>query len=161
MDALVGNIYNELKYLKKVKNQTDFAQQLGLGKSYVSTLIASSKPPIREICEKLQSKFGISAVWLATNGNSGTDMFGNVKRVDVQNIVAEEPSTYTAAQKTHKNEGDIDMDMLYSLIQTQHDYAIAAKDNAAAAKDTARANLILTELLQSTYGEHGMKKKVS
>lgn len=81
MEAVVGNVYNELKYLKKVKNQTDFADQLGLGKSYVSTLISSVKPPVREVCEKLQTKFGISATWLATNGNCDTDMFGNVEVV--------------------------------------------------------------------------------
>ena len=156
MKATLRTVYNALKYANKIQTQTDFGDKLGWKKSFTSTMLA--KPAISEdVKTKLCSVFGVSRAWLDSEGEIGQDPFaeyatdgGHTKTTDG-----------SLNSNTRKTEGDIDMNLLQSLIAAQQDCASAMKDQAAAAKDQARANLILTELLQSRFVEDGAAKKAS
>lgn len=56
------------------------------------------------------------------------------------------------------SQGGNDMNTLQSMQRTQENYSIAEKNRSEAAKDTAKTQLILAELLQLKFGEDGLKK---
>lgn len=94
MEPLVQQVYNELKYLNKIANQTDFANKLGYGKSYVSTLLRSVRPLHAEVQRKLGEVFGVSVEWMASNGHAGT-MFANAQERDRRDkeAISQSPNT--------------------------------------------------------------------
>jgi hypothetical protein len=160
METLLQKIYNELKYLKKVNNQTHFGTLLGYEKSYTSTLLSSVKPLTPDLKERLVKVFGISARWL----NNYTDKSDAKGMLSAETDILEDPTGGTVIidedgvhSQPHKIEGD-NMNMLNKLIEAQMNYSLAAKDQAVAAKDTAKSNLLLTEMLYSRYNEGGNLK---
>ena len=55
---------NELRYLGKVKNQTDFGTQLGYGKAYFSQVMNGHESLSNAIAKEIETKFGVDANWL-------------------------------------------------------------------------------------------------
>lgn len=72
--TLLQQVYDELKYKSQVKNQTDFAAQLGYDNAYVSRLIKSKEPLPFKFQSLLHDKFSFNKKWLTTNGKEG-EMF--------------------------------------------------------------------------------------
>lgn len=64
-------VYDELLYSGSVTNQSDFADQLGKTKGYVSTLLKSNEPPPASVRESLNDIYGFSIQWLNSNGKEG------------------------------------------------------------------------------------------
>lgn len=86
MESLLRKVFDELKHLKKVKNQTDFGNKMDYGKSYVS-LLFQQDPPVSELVKKkLVNVFGISKNWLDTEGKCDTDIFGNPLNGDAGSV---------------------------------------------------------------------------
>lgn len=106
----------------------------------INDLVYQYFPILKEICNKyilIQNYNGNSNGHLADESKLNND---NKTLTDSLNL----PS--------NKNEeGDMNYAMLSSLIQ-------ANRDQSAAFKDVARANIILAELLQSRYGDDELKK---
>lgn len=60
-DRLV-KAFEQLRFEKKIKNQTDFADMLGYNKSHISELMNGKKPITKEFANELLNKFGIEDI---------------------------------------------------------------------------------------------------
>lgn len=70
METMLQAIYEELKYLKLVKNQTDFGEQLGFKKAYTSTLLKQADVPLH-IYKKLLEVYNVDPDWIKHYGDAG------------------------------------------------------------------------------------------
>ncbi len=66
-------VYEELRYLKKVRNQSDFAEKLGYGKSYVSDLMADNEELPKKVQKKLTEVFEVQPQYFVSRNKN--DMF--------------------------------------------------------------------------------------
>lgn len=56
--------FEDLRALKKVKNQADFGTQLEVGKTYFSQVMNGAKPMTYKLATKIETVFSIKANWL-------------------------------------------------------------------------------------------------
>jgi transcriptional regulator with XRE-family HTH domain len=117
METLLGKIYRELRYRKKVRNQTDFGDKLGYNKGYISTILKSAQPPSAELCNKLEKVFGVSRKWILADGEGSIDMFGSPVEVggEVQPI-----------------DRAVETENLNTLIRVISEQSASVRDSAAA-----------------------------
>lgn len=69
---ILQKILSELLYLKKVKNQSAFCDLLKYDKGYISNMLKSADTIPPKLQSKLHNVFGVSMLWLATNGKEGS-----------------------------------------------------------------------------------------
>lgn len=64
MNALMDELLRELVHKKIIKNQTDFADKIGVGKSYLSKMVNGSLPVTEKMATKIATEFPeISKDW--------------------------------------------------------------------------------------------------
>lgn len=101
-DRLV-KAFDELRYLKKIKSQTDFGEQLDYNKSYVSELFNERKPITEGVANAIQTKFAINADWLLKGEG---EMFGKPtpqeppKEIDILIKTVQSLATSVAEDRT-------------------------------------------------------------
>lgn len=72
MKTLLQAVFDELKRTKKIRTQTDFGNDLGLTRSNVSQLLQQSTPLPDKVKVKIRKMYGVSELWLASNGKRGS-----------------------------------------------------------------------------------------
>lgn len=138
----------------------DFERIIDVKDTRISTAIARNSKIKSEVVDKIINAYpNINRDWLETgagemfirkNNDNPTGILhvsDEVKNTLNENITNELPL------EPEQNEGN-NMTMLQALIQSN-------RDQAQAVRDMAKAHLILSELLQSRYGEDGELKKAS
>lgn len=82
MKTLLQKVFDELKYMDVVKNQSDFGEKMGYTKSYTSTLIKMGANLPNTVQNKLHKTYNISLEFLASGGNGS--MFEGKTNKEVQ-----------------------------------------------------------------------------
>lgn len=174
METLLQKIYDNLKYLKKVKNQTDFGAKLGYGKSYTSTLLKSVAPLHAELADSLRKVFGISAEWLDSEGKQGEMVESNTERKSLHS--GNKPGSGFTENTDYKAIGEIGTDlddggstksntpdMMKTILLIMERQSIAYDKDAEArllnARSTDRLTSILDRLESRLDAEYSMQVK--
>lgn len=136
MKTLLRNVYDELKYLGKVKNQTDFADKLGYNKSFMSVMLARNTL-VDAMPAKLSRVFGISRDWLDNYGPESDvkQMFARLNnKVESTKDYGQEKSY------SHVNVNDIDLQDTKLLPTMLKDMIALYRESTEVSLTLARAN---------------------
>jgi Peptidase S24-like len=63
MEIKLEHVYNKLFYLRLVRSKSDFAQQMGYGRSYITDVMGDDKPIPYRLRESVRKTFNLSESW--------------------------------------------------------------------------------------------------
>lgn len=98
----LNKVYKDLYSMDEVKSKGDFAKQLKIDDSYLSSMFSGKLPVTENVLEKLSEKFGISINWMV-------DGAGNMYTKDETGF--NEPNVKVSpTQQNHAKLGDLTVD---------------------------------------------------
>ena len=120
--TVIKKIYDRLAAENKVKNQTEFAGQLGYEKSPFSRIINTGRPMTMRLLENLYSKFDVNINFIVSKGR------GNMFLSDVDKITRQDLEVVTELKEQNQRQQQeierlknaiADKDLIIELFKTR------------------------------------------